>query len=210
MTVRQLKQYLFDLIAEYFKPLKDAGNIVWGKHKPVNPNSPMVALTTGPITRAQRPIRMNVDGIIHDIWPSHTTLAVDLYTKGAPTTIDINVTSAMENTAVNDLTDFVIFMNSVYVDDWSYINDISVNTNAIHDLTALTNDTSWDYRAMTEIEIGFTQGAMEYAANPLDDGSGIASLPTHSGGRPQELADLETGWFEEVEIEYVKEENVDE
>jgi len=206
MTQQELKKHLFDLVSVYFSELKSKGNIIWGKHKPVNPNSPMVALTTGSIGRAYHPIRQYKKGIVHDTWPSETSLKVDLFTKGAPITDAPNVTAAMENTAVNDLTDFVIFLNSVYVDHWSYANDISISTNDIHDLTELTNDTSWDYRAMTEIDIGFTQCAVEYAANP----SPGVQIPTSSGGRPQGLADEKTDWFDTVEIEYMKEENMDE
>ena len=200
MTQSELKRKLYELAAIYFEPLTDRGNIVWGRTKPVNPGSPMVALTTGPINRAQRPIRMYRDGIVQDCWPSETMLQVDLFTKGAPVTDDPNVTAARENTAVCDLTDFVNFIHSAYVDNWCYINDISLNVSNIHDLTALTNDTSWTYRAMAEITVGFVQTAVEHAANPI-----TGSLPTHSGGRSQQLADKKTGWFEQVEVEYDKE-----
>ena len=205
MTQRELKKRLYDLVGEYFADLKEQGNIVWAKSKPVNPNSPMVALTMGPIIRPYRPTRKYVDGIVYDFYPSKTTLKVDLSTKGAPTSTEPGVTARYEDTAVNDLTDFANFINSVFVDHWCYINDVSISVYHIHELTELTNDTSWNYRAMVELEVGFTQGAVEYAANPLPDGSGQTTVPTYSGGRPQEMADIKTGWFEDVEIEYEKE-----
>jgi len=244
VTQRDLKKKLHELVGTYFDGLKKQGNIVWGKTKPVNPNSPMVALLTGPINRQQRPIRKYINGIVHDFWPSKTVLQVDLYTKGAPTSDAPNVKQSYENTAVNDLTDFVNFLHSVYVDHWSFLNDISINVSDVQDLTALTNNTSWSYRAMVEIAVGFTQQAvghamimheagMPYFSNgaPMFDDEGYAldeegnrlpdlpplpvdpegnfiyppSTATTSGGRSQELANMKTGWFESVEVEYVNE-----
>ena len=179
MTQRELKQKLYDLTGEYFNALKIQGNIVWGMTKPVNPNSPMVALTTGPINRNERRNRLYFDGIVVDRWPSKTMLQVDLFTKGAPTSDAPNVTAAYENTAVNDLTDFVNFLHSVYADHWSFLNDISLNVYGVQDLTAITNDTSWAYRAMVEIEVGFTQTAVGFTASNFEDG-----VPYHDNGRP--------------------------
>lgn len=182
MTQQELKHKLYDLVALYFKSLKHQGNIVWGKTKPVNPNGSMVSLLTGPITRAQRPIRKYVNGLVHDFWPSRTVLQVDLLTKGTPISDAPFVTAAMENTAVNDLTDFVNFLHSVYVDLWSYTNDISINVSKIHDLTAIQHSTSWSYRAMVELAVGFTQHAPD--------------------SHWQSVTNLEAGWFESVEVEY--------
>ena len=242
MKQRELKRKMYGLVGMYFESLKLQGNIIWGKTKPVNPNSPMVALLLGPINRAERPIRRYINGIVVDTWPSETILQVDLFTKGAKTTDDPNVLASNENTAVNDLTEFVNFLHSSFVDDWGYLNDISINADTVQDLTALTNNTQWTYRAMVEIHIVFAQGAVGHTATnyekgapyyetgaPMYDEEGYAldrngdrlpgpPLPqdeegnliypeaeiSSSGGGSQELADLQTGWFEEVEIEYVK------
>jgi hypothetical protein len=142
---------------------------------------------------------------------------------------------------VNDLTDFLNFLGSNYVDEWGSLHDISIHCCQVTDLTELISDTTWEYRAMTEIEIGFTQkavghtGLMHEAGVPFyqngsprydiegyaleetgglmrdEDGSpnrlpldkgGYPVLPaiaiTPTGGRTQTLADLSTGWFEEV------------
>ena len=202
MTQRELKRKLHELIGEYFKSLEKQGNIVWGMAKPVNPGSPKVALTAGPIKRPEHVNRLYVDGIVVDVWPSKTTLQVDLFTKGAPTTDNPNVIAAHENTAVNDLTEFVDFLHSVYVDRWSFINDVSLNANNVQDLTELINDTSWKYRAMVEIEIGFTQVAVGFAGLGYDGGipfyrngrpkfNAETGMPLHDNGQP--MYDAETG-----------------
>ena len=180
MTQREVKQKLYDLVAVYFASLKTQGNIVWGKTKPVNPGSPMIALATTDIIRPARPARRYIDGVPHDSYPSKTMLKVDLFTKGATTTDEPGVMARNENTAVNDLTDFVNFLNSVYVDHWCGLTGISLRPFPVQDLTAIANDTSWAYRALLEVEVGFNQSAAGFTNTGFE-----GSIPLHNNGRPK-------------------------
>ena len=180
MNQREVKQKLYELVAEYFALLKARGSIVWGKTKPVNPNSPMIALTTSDVVRPSRPNRRYIDGIPHDSYPSKTMLRVNLYTKGAQTSTEEGVMARNENTAVSDLTDFVDFINSVHVDHWCGRNGISLRPFPVQDLTELTNDTSWEYRALLELEVGFTQSASGYTNMSYEGG-----IPLHGNGAPK-------------------------
>ena len=179
MTTREVKQKLHDLVAEYFVLLKDEGNIVWGKTKPVNPGAPMVALSMTDITGPSLPARRYIDGVPHDSYPSKRMLKVDLFTKGAPTSDEPGITSRNENTAVDDLTDFVNFLNSVRVDHWCGINGISLKANEVRDLTELINSTSWQYRALVEIEVGFMRNAAGFSGIGYEGG-----VPFHDNGQP--------------------------
>ena len=220
MTYQELKVKLYDLVGEYFAALRGQGNIVWSMAKAVNPNSPMVSLQLGQLNRHYMPTRLDINGVPVDNYQSYTTLQVDLFTKGAAITDEANITAARENTAVNDMIDFVNFLNSAYVDHWCLINDVSIQGNAVRDLTQLINSTSWDYRAMIELEIGFTQNAVGYTGIMFEggvlydeDGNLIPEPPpfetTSSGGRSKDLADQYTGWFEQVETEHVEEDILD-
>ena len=215
MNQREVKQKLYELVAEYFALLKEQGNIVWGKTKPVNPGSPMVALTTSDVIRSTRPARRYIDGVPHDSTPSKTMLKINLFTKGASTSDEPGIMARNENTAVSDLTDFVDFINSVHIDHWCGRNGISLRPYPVQDLTALTNDSSWAYRALLEVEVGFIQNAVGFTNTNFEqgvkydsEGNPIGShpfAPNPSGGGSQELADEFTGYFEQVEIEYKKE-----
>lgn len=215
MTHSELKRLLEKLVSTYF----GGTDPVWGMVKSVNPSVPLVVLNLGSIIRHYQPINLNSNGVPVGVYPSKTTLQIDLYTKGRQTSTSSGVMAAFDNTAVNDLTDFLNFINSPFVDNWCGINDISLLANQVRDLTGLINDTSWDYRAMLELEIGFTQTAAGFSGimfedgakldddgNPLDAGDDPFT-PTPSGGRTQDLADDFTGWFEAVETEYEKEES---
>ena len=193
MTQSELKQALYDLASVYFI----GANIVWGQTKKVEPDKPLVALSLGTVVRPFLPIRRFVDGATVDVYPTTTKLQVDLYTRGKEINDLPGVTGARENTAVDDLMEFVNFLNSAYADDWSYENDITILGNTVTDLTQIANDTSWSYRAMVELDICFTQEAYGYAA--------IKGITTPSGGGSQELADQSSGWFEQVEITHKEE-----
>lgn len=206
MTLNELKQKLKGLIREYF----GGAELSWGKVRGVSPNVPQVVLNMGAVTRHYQPVTRQVSGVLINSYPSKTTLQVDLYTRGAETNSEPNVTAAYENTAVNDLAEFLNFINSAYVDDWCEIHDVSILCRQVNDLTELINDTSWGYRAMVELEIGFTQNAVGHTGIMFEGGlsyddNGAPETPqppfaqTPSGGRTAELAKLSTGWFEQVE-----------
>ena len=175
MTQNELKRTLYNLVAEYFA----GASITWGKVKAVSPNVPQVVLSMGGISRRYLPITRSANGVPVNGYPSQTTLQVDLYTKGAATNNDPGVIAAYENTAVNDLIDFLNFLNSAYVDEWGDIHDVSILCNEVNDLTELVNDVTWDYRAMMELEIGFTQSAVGHTGMMYEDG-----MPFYDNGAP--------------------------
>jgi hypothetical protein len=176
MTQSELKRKLCELVESYF----GSATVTWGKTRAVSPNVPQVVLNMGTVTRPYQPITRSVDGVPVNEYPSKTTVQIDLYTKGAPTSGDPDTTAAYENTAINDLTDFVNFLNSVYVDHWSGLHDVSLLANTVLDLTELINDVTWDYRAMVEVEIGFTQSAVGHTGTMFDRGTQY-----YANGRPR-------------------------
>ena len=224
MTQSELKHKMFDLVQLYF----GSAILSWGKVKLVSPNAPQVVLTMLPVVRKYHPITQTTEGIPVNSWSSKTTLQVDLYTKGNSTNSEANIKAAKENTAVNDLSAFLNFLGSAYVDNWSLENDISIHANQVLDLTEITNVTTWEYRAMVELELGFTESAVGFTGmnyekgmaywgngrpkydkdgNPIDpDGNPMEGLPgplpftpSPSGGGTQDLADSFIGWFEKVD-----------
>ena len=180
MTQSELKQKMFDLVSEYF----GGAVVTWGKVRLVSPGVPQVVLTTLPVVRSYHPVTMNAEGVLVNCWPSKIALQVDLYTKGRSLNSDANTTATKENTAVDDLLAFLNFLGSAYVDDWSLINDVSIHTNQVHDLAELNNETSWEYRAMTELELGFTETAVGLTGTNYEGG-----ITRWDNGRPKYEAD---------------------
>ena len=176
MNQSELKKIMHSFISSHF----GSATVVWGKVKAVNSNAPQIVLTMGDIIRPYQPITQSINGVPINVYPSKTTLQVDIYTKGRPTSNESGVSASFENTAVNEMTEFANFLNSGYSDQWSSDNDVSILVNQVRDLTEIINDTSWEYRAMVELEIGFTQRAVGYAATMIDGG-----IPYHDNGIPK-------------------------
>jgi hypothetical protein len=166
MTQSELKRKMESLISTYFS----GATVTWGKVKAVSPNEPQVVLNTLPVTRPYHPITYDVHGVPINCMPSKTVFQVDLYTQGAPTKNSPGVRAAHENTAVNDMTGFVNFLYSQYVDLWTLRNDVSILVNQVHDLTERVNDAAWGYRAMVELELGFTENAVGYTGLNYENG----------------------------------------
>ena len=209
MTVSKLKAALYERVTTYW----DGATVAWGATKKVKPHAPLVILRLGTVTRAVQPITQMINGIVFSAYPSEVPLQIDLFTRGRA--VEVTEGEYHENTAVNDMLDFVSFLDSVSSVEWSGRNDIALSlTGGVQDLTEVINDSQWQYRATAEIRVAFTQWTAEYHGI-LNESSIIFSdggLPvgvmrgnwrqTASGGGTQSLAEESTGFFDEVEIEY--------
>jgi len=175
MTQRELKAALHWLVQTYFS----GANVVWGKVKKVRPPAPLITLNMGVVYRHVHPISLTRDGVPIDAYQSMTTLQVDLYTMGSERRSADSVLGPNENTAIDDMVDFLGFLGSGFVSDWCERNDISIASVWASDLTGLVDGASWEYRAAAELAIGFTQAAAGYAGIMYE-----GRLPFHSSGEP--------------------------
>ena len=176
MNQEQLKGKIYQFIKSYF----GGANVVWGQTKFVDKGTSQITLTMGAIIRHYQSIKMNVNGVPIDCYPSKTMLQVDLRTMGKKTEDEADATSSMINTAVSDLTEFVNFINSDYGSDWCDSHNVSILCKRIDNLTDVINDSAWDYRAMVELEVYFTQIAVGNAGMMFEGG-----LPFHCNGMPK-------------------------
>ncbi len=212
LTLNQLKQAVYSHFSEYWS----GAVVVWGAVNKVKPHAPLVVLRLGTVTRATQPITQMINGIVFSAYPSEVPLQIDLFTKGK--TVSAPEGAYAENTAVNDLLDFVNYLDSMATIEWSNRNDVGVSLmGGVQDLSEVINDTRWQYRAMTEIRLAFTQWAAEYygilnEANIIFGSNGVPVgidsanwHPTASGGGAIELARSKSGAFEEVPTNQTKE-----
>lgn len=188
--------------------------VVWGATEKVKPFSPLIVLRLGTVTRATQPITQNIDGIVFSAYPSEAPLQVDLFTQGNAVKVDGD--EYYENTATNDLLDFINFLDSPSTVEWSNSKDISIALiTGVQDVSEVINDSQWQYRAMVELRLTFTQWAAEY--NGVLSESGIVfgedGIPigvdtskwkqTASRGGTDELAKATTNFFEEADLKYL-------
>ena len=157
LTLNQLKQAIFSHFAAYW----GKAAVVWGASDKVKPLAPLIVLRLGTVMRATQPITQMVNGIVFSAYPSEVPLQIDLFTKG--NTVSTPEGAYAENTAVNDLLAFVNYLDSTATIEWSNQNNVGVSLmGGVQDLSEVINDTQWQYRAMAEIRLTFTQWAAEY------------------------------------------------
>lgn len=216
LTLNQLKQAVFSHFSAYW----GEAAVVWGATNKVKPLAPLVMLQLGTVTRATQPITQMVNGIVFSAYPSEVPLQIDLFTKG--NTVSTPEGSYSENTAESDLLDFVNYLDSTATIEWSNQNNVSVSLlGGVQDLSEVINDSRWQYRAMAEIRLTFTQWAAEYngvlsESNIIFNKNGVPVgvdntnwRPTASGGGTEELARVKSGAFEESPINQIQEEQID-
>ena len=231
MDVSGVRKALLELTRYYFR----GATVTFSRQsKMAKQGVPLVTLYTGVVTRPINPPQKVIDGRPVSFYPSSVPVQIDLFTKGRKVDMGEGFTPVMENTAVDDLLAFVNFLNSEFVAHYCEGKDIAiVIPNTVEDLTGLINDTSYEYRAMVEITVYFTQYAIGYSGslsddsvvhgydehgNPITGGDiqaddvteldpAVSTSPS-GGGNPEVLGD-ERGYFENVEIndKLVKEEN---
>jgi hypothetical protein len=118
------------------------------------------------------------------------------------------------------LLDFVNFLDSPASIEWSNQHDVAVSIlNGVQDMSEVINDSQWQYRAMCELSVSFTQWAAEYngilseESIEFDDNGTPTDViregwqQTASGGGTPELAGESSGYFMDVEITRTEEEN---
>jgi len=206
LNVSQLQTTLYKWVKTYW----DGATVAWGATNKVKPQSPLVIIQLGTVTRSIQPITQAINGIVFSAYPSEVPLQVDLFTRGGAVETDDG--EYYDNTSTTDMLDFLNFIDSVATIEWSNINDISISLlSGVQDLSQVINDSQWQYRAMVELNVSFTQWSAEHngvlgEASIIfgEDGlpTGVDSTKwqqTPSGGGSQKLADEETGFFEEIQ-----------
>ncbi len=185
MTVGEAKQFLYDLVLLYHPN----DTIVWTKTGGVKPKSPFITLAVRNVERSALPIANDVG---ENYYNYSMIFEINLYTIGKP----IAGTSAYENTAIEDLEEFVRFLDSEEITDKTVQADICIQLNsAINDLSELIGDAKFNYRAMAEFMVTYTgKAGGRYGVG------GAAVIPNSSGGGDTSYAEAETFEIDEIEI----------
>ncbi len=188
MTVNELRHALYTLISDYFADSDTV--VVWSEQrKSAKTGNTFVTLKLGDVQKTQYTIDHydKETGGFSSWQPSQATLTVQLFTHGGVENITDecgNEYTVSVNTAMNDLLDLEHYLMSGYGVNRCYAYDIYiVQSKPVQDISAVT-DTQYEYRAVQEYTVSFTQGYTGYA--------GISKpgwKPTASGGGTKRLAD---------------------
>lgn len=194
MTVEQAKSCIWKLVSQYFA----GASVIWSGQNIVKPVKPLVMLRLSNVQRSDFSIPQEEDGTLVKLYPTVALLTVNLFTLGKPTRAGTGKVATRINTALHDLSSFVNFLDSEYALAYMEEQNLQIMPQgATQDISELLDNTQYEYRAVQEFTIEFIQEVHGWAGVR----TGEDFQPTDSGGGTKELADLITGWTDDVEIE---------
>ena len=154
MRLKEAKELFLSITKEYFS---SAIVIFSNQSRVAKPSLPLITLHPLNLRRHKNAIYTTVDGLVVASYHSRIPIQVDLFTKGAPVIDDeTGKIVAYDDTAVEDLTEFVDFLDSLYVLEWSHNHDVSIDIEGeVQNLTGIVNDTNYEFRARVTVLFDF-------------------------------------------------------
>lgn len=228
MKQGEVKRIFFGVVSEYFK----AAEVAWSKQNlTVKSKEPFVRLTAGNLKRSRFPAVSVIDGVPVNAYKCSFPIVVDLFTNGA----EVPGSEQTENTAVQDLSSFMDFLDSEYVTDRCFSHGITIlfDPTDVQDLSAAIYDANYEYRAQITLVLSFMTRTVGYTGTYGEetvktveivekDESGIEVIvgteetidmtepfePSASGGNTEDLArNIDCGYFTDVEMNYDRSED---
>lgn len=202
MTVRELRRHIEKMCCLYFRFPP-----AWTGRDRVAKQLPALLLSLRNIQTAQFPHVEWRDGIEVYSYPTTALLEVNLYTKGMCGESEKGKMGIRENTAVDDLAAFSLFLQSQAATELNVEADVAIVPNGtVTDISSILDSGQNSYRAMAEFSVSFLQTTQD-AVEVLDaKGCPVAAA---SDIRVEELMEKEAGYFMTVEIRERKEENAE-
>lgn len=199
MTFNKLKDTLADIVKGYFA----SANVIWSQGNQTKPQKPYITLKLSSTGKSTHSIKIGNDGVQSGFYPSEAVFTVEVITKGKKINIP-DCDPIYKNTAVGDLMDFCLYLESEEIIILTESEDITIEQKApVLDITALLDGVENEYRASVEFDVYYTQ-EVKGAYNVSNKTEGTPSdifTPTDSGGRTEEIVNAEIGYFEKVNIE---------
>lgn len=189
MNINGVRSAIYEIVSRYFA----GATVAWGDTNMTKPRLPFITLKLGDVQRAMWPNKRYINGEPQYDYPSQVRLTVNLFTRGQKVLQGSDM-AIREDTSENDMMEFVNFVNSDWFIQWENEKNIYVRPDGpVRPLSALINDTNWEYRAMAEFIVAYT----EIAA-----GATTVWSQNPSGGGSEELANITDGYFEHVNLDY--------
>lgn len=189
MNLKAVRDVLYDITEKFFK----GATVIWAEQSNPQPQLPYITIKTGGLTKTAFPICDETTG--ERYYPCSIPVEINLCTDGEVVVSGMNITEVYANTAVSDLLDFVMFLESDIMVDYIMGRGIEISlVPPVRDLTGILNDSSYRYRSMAEFIVTFN-GDSE---GPY--GVGGTVLPNISGGGTKEMSSAKTDAFLETEI----------
>lgn len=160
MTVTDAGKHIKNITKKYFS----GANVDFANRSSrVKSKAPFVCITLGTPTRDLFPTQRLVGNQMVSYYQTKLPVQIDLFTNGSEGEAEGNGFVPMVDTSVDDLTDFVDYLESGYVIDWCHRIEAAIIVNGgVQPLTGLITDTDYEYRAMVELIFCYVHKAVGY------------------------------------------------
>lgn len=191
MNLAEVKDCIYDIVADFFQ----GASVIWAEQVNTTTKLPYITLKV-----ANEQVNENV---IYDLSNSHryyqsrVNVDINLYTKGKPVNVQAGSINNYENTAVSDMADFLMYLNSDYgliVQDLKEVS-IGIEGNII-DVSSLENDNQYRFRSMAQMTVKF----LKEASGPYGVRN-ISDVPSYSGGATEDMVKAEDEIIETITVE---------
>lgn len=120
------------------------------------PNIPLVTIAFGAPSRSLYAPVAEVGDILVSHYPTSVKIDVDLFTNGREV-VKNGAVIGKDDTAVEEMYAFKDFLESQYVIEWCYTNDVAIGFDGdVTPMTGLVNDTTYEYRSRLTVIFYFT------------------------------------------------------
>lgn len=185
MTLAELTDFLAETVAERFPD----DSVLWAEQYTPKHPLPQVTLKLKDMATPRHPVNIVKDGIIHSYYECVKILEINKYVNSVAG--NAGEISTLDNPAVDDLTLFLLFLQSEAWIQKSYAMNLCIEgMGPVRDLSELDR-THYRYRAMQEYTVRFM---LEYK-------EGEASVHVPGAGSGWENVKEPAGYFEDVEME---------
>ena len=156
MTVGELRETIRQVVKRYLV----GASVKWIDENNIKPVGPLVTLQLRNIQRELFSIDENRQGRAVKLWHTRAMLDVNLYTPGAVGNAQPGIRPKAENTALNDMQDFINYIDSDYVYGILGPLDVTILPEGMaQDVSELVDNSKYEYRAMQEFTVDFIQNA---------------------------------------------------
>lgn len=185
MTLAELTDFLAETVAERFPD----DSVLWAEQYTLKHPLPQITLKLKDMTTPRHPVNIIKDGIVHSYYECTKILEINKYANSV--TGNAGEISTLANPAVDDLSLFLLFLQSELWIQRAYAMNLCIEgMGPVQDLSELDR-THYKYRAMQEYIVRFTLEYKEEEASVY--------VPAKLEGLKPVTKPL--GYFESVEME---------
>lgn len=193
MTIAEAKKYLYRHVSGYY----GEGHVFYAGQKMPRFPEPYITIKFRKVRKQGNKIT-KFDGkeeCYKDYWAMMMPAEINLYTQGKNIS-EPGKTPVYENTALEDLENFMTYLCSDYEKDEHLKNNIAIEQEGdVEDVSALVNDNStFNFRSMVNVNVKFISCSYGKYGQ-----LGIGNIPNTSGGGSEGLLEA-SDIIEEVNI----------